>query len=290
MDQRGLLERFLAHGQQYPIGGFFAGIEQAAARPAGHRARYVLGIPQTVTDRLLAEHAAEVGAEIRRGCAVVGLSQDDDGVTVEAGRRRPRLRARYLVGCDGGRSTVRKLLGVGFPGEPSRVDTLLGEMEVGEDPETIAAVVNRGAQDPDCGSESGRSGTGCSASSCPPKAWPRTARSRRRSRSSSGSCGWSPAPTSACTRRAGSPASATPPGRPSATGSAGCCWPATRRTSTRRSAGRASTSGSRTRSTWAGSWPPRSPAGRRTGCWTATTPNGTRWPPTCWTTPARRCS
>jgi 2-polyprenyl-6-methoxyphenol hydroxylase-like FAD-dependent oxidoreductase len=51
-----------------------------------------------------------------------------------------RLRSRYLVGCDGGRSTVRRLLGVGFPGEPTRVETLLGEMEVTADPETIAAV------------------------------------------------------------------------------------------------------------------------------------------------------
>ena len=52
-----------------------------------------------------------------------------------------RLRSRYLVGCDGGRSTVRKLLGVGFPGEPARVETLLGEMEVAAPPETLAAVV-----------------------------------------------------------------------------------------------------------------------------------------------------
>ena len=122
------------------------------------------------------------------------------------------------------------------------------------------------------------------------RGWPRTARSRRPWRSSGSSCGRSPGPTSACTRRAGCPGSATPPGWPSATGAAGCCWPATRRTSTRRPAGRGSTSASRTRSTWAGSWPPRSTAGRRRGCWTATTPNGTRWPPTCWTTPARRWS
>lgn len=52
-----------------------------------------------------------------------------------------RLRSRYLVGCDGGRSTVRKLLGVGFPGEPARNETLLGEMEATADPETVAAVV-----------------------------------------------------------------------------------------------------------------------------------------------------
>ena len=287
MDQRGLLERFLALGQQYPVGGFFAGIAKPSPDRLDTAHPYVLGIPQTVTERLLTEHATELGAEIRRGCELVGLSQDDDGVTVELADGT-QLRSRYLVGCDGGRSTVRKLLGVGFPGEPARVETLLGEMEVTAPPETWPPWWPRSAR-PSCGSAPGPSGTGCTASSCPPRGWPRTARSRRPSRSSSSSCGCSPAPTSACTHRAGCPASATPPGWPSATGSAGCCWPATRRTSTRRSAGRGSTSASRTRSTSAGNWPPRSTAGRRRGCWTATTPNGTRWPPTCWTTPARRC-
>ena len=140
MDQRGLLERFLALGKQYPVGGFFAGIDKPAPDRLDTAHGYVLGIPQTITDRLLAEHAAEVGAEIRRGCEVVGLSQDDDGVTAELADGT-QLRSRYLVGCDGGRSTVRKLLGVGFPGEPSKVETLLGEMEVTAPPETVAAVV-----------------------------------------------------------------------------------------------------------------------------------------------------
>jgi 2-polyprenyl-6-methoxyphenol hydroxylase-like FAD-dependent oxidoreductase len=139
MDQRGLLERFLAHGTQYPVGGF-AGIP---APPPGHLDTahpYVLGIPQPTTDRLLTERASELGAEIRRGAALVGLDQHDDAVTAELADGS-RVRARYLVGCDGGRSTVRALLGVGFPGEPSRVDTLLGEMEVAAPPETVAAVV-----------------------------------------------------------------------------------------------------------------------------------------------------
>jgi 2-polyprenyl-6-methoxyphenol hydroxylase-like FAD-dependent oxidoreductase len=140
MDQRGLLERFLALGRRHPLGGFFAGIRKPQPEQLDTAHPYVLGIPQTTTDRLLAEHAAEAGAEIRRGRAVVGLSQDDDGVTVELADGA-RLRSRYLVGCDGGRSTVRKLLGVGFPGEPSKVETLLGEMELTASPDTVTAVV-----------------------------------------------------------------------------------------------------------------------------------------------------
>jgi 2-polyprenyl-6-methoxyphenol hydroxylase-like FAD-dependent oxidoreductase len=140
MDQRGLLERFLAHGRQYQVGGFFAAIEKPWPDRMDTAHGYVLGIPQTLTDRLLAERAVELGAEVRRGCELVGLSQDEDGVSAELADGT-RLRSRYLVGCDGGRSTVRKLLGVGFPGEPTRVETLLGAMEVGVPPETVTAVV-----------------------------------------------------------------------------------------------------------------------------------------------------
>ncbi|QNG17709.1 rifampin monooxygenase [Rhodococcus triatomae] len=145
MDQRGLLERFLELGRQYPVGGFFAGIPKPAPEHLDTSYPYVLGIPQTTTDRLLLEHATALGAEIRWSSELVGLSRDDDGVTAEVsgpGSLRRQVRARYLVGCDGGRSTVRKLLGVGFPGEPSRTETLLGEMELAADPETIGAVVS----------------------------------------------------------------------------------------------------------------------------------------------------
>ncbi|NDZ79625.1 rifampin monooxygenase [Streptomyces sp. SID10853] len=140
MDQRGLLERFLAEGRKYPLGGFFAALSKPAPERLDTAHGYVLGIPQPLTDRLLSEHATELGAEIRRGCAVVGLSQSEDGVSVELDDRTV-LRSRYLVGCDGGRSTVRKLLGIGFPGEPSRVETLLGQMEVTASPETVTSVV-----------------------------------------------------------------------------------------------------------------------------------------------------
>ncbi|MFI0787611.1 rifampin monooxygenase [Streptomyces lydicus] len=141
MDQRGLADRFLALGEQFRVGGFFAGLGKSWPELDTTHS-YVLAIPQTVTERLLTEHAIELGVEIRRGCELVGLSQDEDGVTVTTGGGEgTRLRSRYLVGCDGGRSTVRKLLGVDFPGEPSTVETLLGQMELTASPEELASVM-----------------------------------------------------------------------------------------------------------------------------------------------------
>lgn len=139
MDQRGLLDRFRAVSETFQAGGLFGGIVKPWPDRLDTAHPYGLTTPQPVTERLLNERALEVGTEIRRGCEVVGLSQDADGVTVELADHT-RLRSRYLVGCDGGRSTVRKLLGIGFPGEPAKVETLLGEMGLTEDPTTIAAV------------------------------------------------------------------------------------------------------------------------------------------------------
>ncbi|GAB3323250.1 rifampin monooxygenase [Geodermatophilus aquaeductus] len=139
LDQRGLLDRFLAEGTQHPIGGF-AGISRPAPDRLDTAHPYVLGIPQPTTERLLTGHAVGLGVEIRRGRAVVGLAQDDSGVTVDlAGGTR--VRARHVVGCDGGRSTVRRLLGVGFPGEPATREWLSGEVEVTAPPEEVTAVV-----------------------------------------------------------------------------------------------------------------------------------------------------
>src|SRR6478609_1856304 len=140
MAMRGLLDRLLEHGRQRPASGFFAAINKPAPEGLDSAHAYLLGIQQPVLDHLLEEHAIELGAQVRRGCAVAGFQQDDEGVTVELADGE-QLRSRYLVGCDGGRSTVRKLLGVGFPGEPSRTDTLMGEMEVGVPQEEIAAMV-----------------------------------------------------------------------------------------------------------------------------------------------------
>ncbi|XVU29658.1 FAD-dependent oxidoreductase [Actinoplanes sp. CA-054009] len=126
---RGLLDRIRERGRQRPAGAYFAAIDKPAPRGLDSPYAYLLGVHQPVVVDLLTEHAIGLGAQVRTGCTVTGLDQDDDAVTVELADGE-RLRARYLVGCDGAHSTIRKLLGVGFPGEPSRNDTLMGEMAV----------------------------------------------------------------------------------------------------------------------------------------------------------------
>ena len=140
MAMRGLLDRMLERGRQRPAAGFFAAIAKPVPPGLDSAHAYLLGIPQPVVVQLLEDHAVALGAEVRHGAAVAGFEQDDDGVTVELANGE-HLRTRYLVGCDGARSTVRKQLGVAFPGEPSRNETLMGELEVGVPPEEIAAKV-----------------------------------------------------------------------------------------------------------------------------------------------------
>ncbi|MFE5046190.1 rifampin monooxygenase [Streptomyces sp. NPDC056637] len=140
MAQRGLLDRFLAVGEKFSAGGLFGGIMKPWPDRLDTAHPFGVAASQPVTERLLNERALELGTEIRRGCEVTKVSQDADGVTVELADGT-QLRSRYLVGCDGGRSVVRKQLGVGFPGEPTTLETLLGEMGATEDPATIATVV-----------------------------------------------------------------------------------------------------------------------------------------------------
>ena len=134
LDRRGILDRFLAEGWKVPrasFGGLDAPLDLShldADQP------YTLGIPQTRTEALLEARAAELGVSIAWGCAVGDLDQDETGITVgylKDGSRH-ELRAAYLVGCDGGRSTVRKLAGIPFPGTPSTEWALLGDVELVE--------------------------------------------------------------------------------------------------------------------------------------------------------------
>ncbi|HYQ64299.1 FAD-dependent monooxygenase [Actinophytocola sp.] len=95
-------------------GGHFSAlfvIDQDLQRDPERHSRMV---PQEALERILTARAGELGIEIRRGVAVDGFEQDDDGVTVRTSTGP--LRATYLVGCDGGRSGVRKLAGFEFPG------------------------------------------------------------------------------------------------------------------------------------------------------------------------------
>ena len=185
MAMRGLLDRILERGRQRPVGGIFAAIPKPAPEGLDSAHAYLLGIPQPVIEHLLEEHAIDLGAQVRRGGAVAGFEQDDEGVTVELADGE-QLRSRYLVGCDGARSTVRKLLGVGFPGEPSRTETLMGEMEVGVPQEEIAAKVAE-VRETHQRFWLRPFGEGSTASSSPPRE-SATARNRPPSRISDNSC------------------------------------------------------------------------------------------------------
>ncbi len=114
-DQRGLLPRF--GNPESSALGHFGGVPLDFSVLGGtHLANRT--VPQSRTEQVLEEWAVELGAEIRRGHQLVGMRQDDDGVEVEVSGPDGRyaLRCRYLVGCDGGRSTVRKAAGFDFPG------------------------------------------------------------------------------------------------------------------------------------------------------------------------------
>ena len=119
LDRRGLFERLSgAAGPPRPVPQFMFA---AFPLPFGELADnpvYTLLVPQRKLEEVLAERAAELGADIRRGHEVVGLSQQDDSVTlqIDAPAGRTTLRTRYLVGADGGHSLTRKLAGIGFPG------------------------------------------------------------------------------------------------------------------------------------------------------------------------------
>lgn len=104
--------------------GHFASIHKLVPDP--DRPRTTIWQPRL--ERLLTEHALALGVRIRRGHEVTEIESDDDGVTVNS-----RWRARYLVGCDGGRSTVRKLAGFAFPGTPPLLRTTAGRVRFGGD-------------------------------------------------------------------------------------------------------------------------------------------------------------
>jgi 2-polyprenyl-6-methoxyphenol hydroxylase-like FAD-dependent oxidoreductase len=138
-DQRGIAERFLAQGQKAQVAGF-AGVHfDISDFPT--RYPYGLGLRQKHIERILAGWVEELKVPIRRGIEVTGFTQDDARVDIELTSGRS-LSAQYLVGCDGGRSLIRKAAGIDFPGSEPTTSNLIAEVEMTETPELG---VHRGA-------------------------------------------------------------------------------------------------------------------------------------------------
>ena len=132
LDQRGIADRFLAEGQVAQVAGF--GMIRLDISDFPTRHPYGLGLWQKHIERILAGWVAELGVPIQYGTELAGFVQDDAGVDVALSDGR-RVRAQYLVGCDGGRSLVRKAAGIEFPGWDATTSALLAEVEMTEEPE-----------------------------------------------------------------------------------------------------------------------------------------------------------
>jgi 2-polyprenyl-6-methoxyphenol hydroxylase-like FAD-dependent oxidoreductase len=132
LDQRGIADRFLAEGQTAQVAAFAGTPLDISDFPTRHP--YGLGLWQNHTERILAGWVGELEVPIYREREVTGFAQDDTGVGVELSDGRS-LRADHLVGCDGGRSLVRKAAGIEFPGWDPTTSALIAEVEVAEEPE-----------------------------------------------------------------------------------------------------------------------------------------------------------
>ena len=132
LDQRGIAERFLSEGQVVQVAAFGGTTLDISDFPTRHP--YGLGLWQNHIERILAGWVEELEVPIYRGREVTGFAQDDTGVAVELSDG-PSLRAEYLVGCDGGRSLVRKEAGIEFPGWEPTTSALLAEVEMAEEPQ-----------------------------------------------------------------------------------------------------------------------------------------------------------
>src|SRR5687767_13859575 len=131
LDQRGIADRFLSRGKVMQVAGFAMIPLDISDFPTRHN--YGLALAQEAIERTLAEWIDELAVPIHRGLEVTGFAQDEGGVDVELGGGRS-LRAQYLVGCDGGRSVIRKKAGIDFPGWDPSISYLIAEVEMTEEP------------------------------------------------------------------------------------------------------------------------------------------------------------
>jgi 3-(3-hydroxy-phenyl)propionate hydroxylase len=132
LDQRGIADRFVSEGQKAQVASFAWNPLDISDFPTRHN--YGLGLWQNHIERILAGWVGELAVPIYRGRDVTGFEQDDIGVNVELSDGQS-LRAKYLVGCDGGRSLIRKAAGIEFPGWDPTTSWLIAEVELAEQPE-----------------------------------------------------------------------------------------------------------------------------------------------------------
>ena len=132
LDQRGIADRFLSEGQVAQVASFAGTRLDISDFPTRHP--YGLGLWQNHIERILAGWVGELGVPIRYGSEVTGFAQDDTGVDVALSDGQS-LRAEYLVGCDGGRSLIRKAAGIEFPGWDPTTSALIAEVETADEPE-----------------------------------------------------------------------------------------------------------------------------------------------------------
>ena len=131
LDQRGIADQFIALGEKHPAVSFNRDRLDITEFPTRHN--YLLGLGQNHSERILADWVEELTVPIYRGREVTGFAQDSSGVDVALSDGRS-LRAEYLVGCDGGRSLIRKAAGIEFPGSDATTSWLVAEVEPGEEP------------------------------------------------------------------------------------------------------------------------------------------------------------
>jgi 3-(3-hydroxy-phenyl)propionate hydroxylase len=132
LDQRGIADRFVSQGQQIRRAPFAGTVLDISDLPTRHN--YFLALWQTRIERILADWVGELSVPIYRGCDVTDFLQGGTGVDVGLSDGRS-LRAKYLVGCDGGRSLIRKKAGIDFPGWDPSTSYLIAEIETAEEPE-----------------------------------------------------------------------------------------------------------------------------------------------------------
>ena len=132
LDQRGIADRFLSAGKVAQVAGFAWIRLDISDFPTRHN--YGLALPQVEIERILTGWVEELGVPILRDRVVEGFTQDESGVDVHLADGAT-MRAEYLIGCDGGRSVVRKAAGIEFIGSDPTVSNLIADVQLAEEPE-----------------------------------------------------------------------------------------------------------------------------------------------------------